>query len=71
MMFVGTLIMLVEGFGIAKLERKYRGLDEGVLDPIEFFSRASLEDIIRYSIHTRNAFLGFCLLTIGSIFYAL
>jgi len=70
-MFAGALIMLVEGFGIARLERKYRGRDEGVLDPIEFLSRASLEDIARYSIHAGNAFLGFCVLTIGSIFYAL
>jgi len=70
-MFAGALIMLVEGFGVARLERKYREPGEGFLDPIEFLSRASLEDIIRYSIHLRIAFLGFCVFTIGSIFYAL
>lgn len=67
MTFAAILIFMFEFVAIKKLEQKYYRNGETDLDPIEFVSRATLDDIIKYRYHINNTWLSMGIMSIGSI----
>jgi hypothetical protein len=64
----GLAIFILEIIGIWRLFKKYFGDQAGPATIEEFLARATLEDVIRLTIHQRGAFFGLCLATMGRLF---
>lgn len=64
MILAAIVIFSCEFIAIRLIERKYMRGNETILDPLEFVSRASLDDILRYRYHINGLWPSMTLLTI-------
>ena len=64
----GLAIFICETYCIAQLMRKYYGDDWKSYSVEEFLMRASLEDVLMFSVRARSGWIGFCLMTMGRLF---